>query len=112
MTARAIILLAFSAILASPPAAVGELRVWTVTDTRRVLRGHPPGKSASATLAAARNEWESFQILLRPDRPVKALRIVPGDLTGPGGCVLPARTATTSSARAGTRTRSSRRGTR
>jgi len=90
MTARAIILLACWAMLASPRSAVGELRVWTVTDTRRVLRGDPPGKSASATLAAAGNEWESFQILLRPDRPVKALRVVPGDLTGPGGRVLPA----------------------
>ena len=53
MTARAIILLALWAMLASPRAAVGDLRVWTVTDTRRVLRSDLPGKSASVTLAAA-----------------------------------------------------------
>ena len=73
--------------------AGAELRVWTVPGTSRVLRSAPAGSNLAVKLAAARNEWESFQVLLRSDSAVKAVRIEPGDLKGPGGAVLTAETA-------------------
>ena len=68
--------------------APAGLDVWTVTETKRVLRDAPAGRTAAARLAAARNEWESFQVLVRSDAPVGGLAVEPGDLTGPGGDVL------------------------
>jgi len=44
-------------------------------------------------IAAARNEWESFQILVRGDEPVAGITVETGDLTGPGGAVLRAEDA-------------------
>ena len=70
--------------------AAGDWQVWTVTETRRVLRDDPAGSGAEVRLGAARNEWESFQILLRSDAAVKAVRVDPGDLTGPEGAMIPA----------------------
>jgi len=64
------------------------LRVWTVTETRHVLRSEPPGSGINAQVSAARNEWVSFQILLRSDTPAKRVRLQPGDLKGPGKSVL------------------------
>jgi hypothetical protein len=65
-----------------------DWRVWTVTETRHVRRGDPPGATQVATLAAARNEWESFQVLVRSDTPVAGVDLEPGELRGPGGAVL------------------------
>jgi hypothetical protein len=74
--------------------AQADWRLWTLTQTKRVLRDDPPGTAASVKLQAARNEWESFQILLRSDVPVKAVNLEPGDLrrmpygiTGPAGVI-------------------------
>lgn len=65
-----------------------EWQVWICRDTVHVLRDEPAGKTINATLAAARNEWESFQILLRSDAPVKGVNVEPGDLKGPHGAVI------------------------
>jgi hypothetical protein len=65
-----------------------DWRVWTVTETRHVLRSEPPGSESAVKIAAARNEWVSFQILLRADEPVKAIRVEAGDLRGPGEAIL------------------------
>jgi len=70
--------------------ACADWQVWTVTETRRVLREAPPGSGFSVQLAAARNEWESFQICLRSDVPVGGVNVEAGDLAGPDGAVLPA----------------------
>jgi hypothetical protein len=67
-----------------------DWRVWTETETRHVLRDAPPGAGHTARIAAARNEWESFQILVRSEVPVTGVNLKPGDLKGPGGTVLPA----------------------
>jgi hypothetical protein len=64
--------------------ARAELRVWTETATRHVLREEPPGSGLAVRIALARNEWRSFQILVRSDQPVKALTVVPGNPAGPG----------------------------
>ena len=75
-------------LLAAGRDARGGWDVWTVAETRRVLREDPAGTGTTAKLAAARNEWESFQILMRADAPVKGITVAAGDLGGPGGAVL------------------------
>ncbi|MFC1852037.1 glycoside hydrolase domain-containing protein [candidate division CSSED10-310 bacterium] len=65
-----------------------DLSVWTVTETFRVLRRDLPGQSAAVNLSAARNEWESFQILLRSKSQINDLTIEPGDLSGPEGAII------------------------
>ena len=42
-----------------------EPRFWVVTETRRVLRSESPGNLGEARLSVARNEWGSFQILVK-----------------------------------------------
>ena len=83
MTSRfvlpALLLWAWAAL----PVAGDERRVWVVTETRHVLRGEPPGNLREAKLSIARNEWGSFQILVRGDAPIEGLRVEAGDLRGP-----------------------------
>ncbi len=67
-----------------------EWHVWTVTDTRRVLREAPAASGCDVRLAAARNECESFQVLMQSDSQVSGVRLVPGDLQGPDDAVLKA----------------------
>jgi len=64
--------------------------VWTVSDTRHVLRSELPGTLREARLAAARNEWRSFQILMRSWIPIQGIKIEPGDLRGPDGALIKA----------------------
>jgi len=73
--------------------ACGQWQVWTVSDTRRVLRDEPAGSGTAVKLAAARNESESFQVLVRSDAPVAGVNLEAGDLAGPDGAVLPASAA-------------------
>jgi len=68
--------------------AHADWQVWTVTETRRVLREDPAQKQVAVHLAAARNECRGFQILIRSDTPVRGVRVEPGDLVGLGGAVL------------------------
>ncbi|MCX6910498.1 MAG: DUF4091 domain-containing protein [Verrucomicrobia bacterium] len=63
-------------------------QVWTCRDTIHVLRDERAGKAKNAVLAAARNEWESFQILLRSDAPAKGVDVEPGDLKGPRDAII------------------------
>ncbi len=72
------------------PAAYPECRVWTITDTRHVLRGDPPQDTLAVNIAAARNEWVAFQVLVRSDRPVPGLNIQPAPLHGPAGRTIDA----------------------
>lgn len=74
--------------LAAGRTALADWHVWTVTETRHVLRSEPPGDGPAARVAAARNEWVSLQILVRSNEPVKAIRVESGELRGPGGAVL------------------------
>ncbi len=63
--------------------------VWTMADTRRVLREAPGDEGCEVRLAAARNEWESFQVFVRSDSAAPAgVRLEPDDLAGPDGAVL------------------------
>ena len=69
-------------------AAMAELRVWTTARTEHVLRSAPPGNDLPVSVSAARNQWRSFQVLLRTDRPVKGVSLKAGELHGPQGTVL------------------------
>ncbi len=74
--------------LALAGVARAECQVWTVTETRHVLRSEMPAAGTTVGLGAARNEWVSFQILVRSDAPVNGVSVEAGDLKGPGGAVL------------------------
>lgn len=76
-------------LLALAALAVGaDWRVWTLTETRRVLREEPAGEGLEVRLFAARNEWEGFQILMRSEEPVKGVNLQADDLRGPGGAII------------------------
>lgn len=77
-------------LLSLPLAGVvrAEWNVWTVTETRHILRREPSARDATVKLGAARNEWGSFPILLRSDASVNGVRVDAGDLLGPGGAWL------------------------
>jgi len=86
--------LAAGGLFQSPTPAVGAdapqgLSVWTLTGLERALRDTPGGQTHKAVVRAARNEWESFQIALRSERPVRILDVVPGTLMAASGVVLP-----------------------
>ncbi|NOZ21679.1 MAG: DUF4091 domain-containing protein [Planctomycetes bacterium] len=83
--------IAFGILMAS--AASADLKVWTLTRTEHVRRDAAPGTQVAVKIAAAKNEWESFQILVRCDEPVGGLTIVPGDLNGPDSVKIPAKDA-------------------
>jgi len=87
------LLIPFLAALLAAGASAGELRAWTVADTRHVLRGDPAEEAKAVKLGAARNEWQSFQILVRSGTPVAGVGIVPANLRGPGGAILKAGSA-------------------
>jgi hypothetical protein len=73
--------------VASLPAA--DWQVWTVQDTRRVLREDPAGTGLAVKLAAARNEWESFQILLRSPTAIDKVNVELGPFKATDGTPLP-----------------------
>ncbi len=77
-------------VLAITAGASAQWRVWTVSETRRVLREDLPENGVAVRLGTAKNEWESFQVLMRSDSPVKGVTLEPGDLAGPNGAVIPA----------------------
>jgi hypothetical protein len=68
--------------------ARGEWHIWTVTETRHVLRSEMPGSVSKVKIGAARNEWVDFQILLRSDSLLEGVDVEAGDLNGPRGAVL------------------------
>jgi hypothetical protein len=80
-------------LLGAAAESQADWQVWTLAQTRRVLRDEPAGKGVEVKLSAARNEWESFQILMRSTEPIKGVDVVPGDLKGPEGAFLAAREA-------------------
>ena len=70
-----------------------RLLVGTVVDTIRILRDDPVPGNLPVTLWSARNEWESFQILVRSDVPVQGVTVSMSEMNGPDGAVIPAENA-------------------
>jgi hypothetical protein len=77
-------------LAAGAMAAAAELSVWTEGATQRVLRAAPPGPQREVRLAAARGEWEGFQVLVRAPAAVPGLTLAVSDFQGPGQAVIPA----------------------
>lgn len=75
-------------VLLCPAAAAGEFRVWTVQDTRHVLREDEPRPAETVKLAAARNEWESYQVLLRSTEALTNVNVEPGAFASVDGQAL------------------------
>jgi hypothetical protein len=69
-------------------AALADWQVWTEANTVRVTREAPAGTNRVVQLAAARNEWESFQVLMRSDKSMHGIALEPAPLQGPGGAVI------------------------
>jgi hypothetical protein len=68
----------------------GDTAVWWCPATFKVMRETPLPKATSpaATIAAARNDYEAFQVVVRPARPLVGLRATVGPLVGPGGATI------------------------
>lgn len=66
----------------------GGIEACAVSDTVRYLRAAPLGGSRSVELACAKNEWVSFQILLRSPEAIGGIEVIAGDLVGPGGAKI------------------------
>jgi hypothetical protein len=73
--------------------ALAEWQVWTETRSVRVLRDAAADDELAVELCAAGNEWESFQILMRSEKPAPGVNVEAGDLLGPEGHVLQGREA-------------------
>lgn len=59
---------------------------WTTHAMEKVRPADPPGTAAPVELAAARNEFEPFQLVLRaPERPLRQVDVEVSDLAAEGG---------------------------
>ncbi|MBI4582038.1 MAG: DUF4091 domain-containing protein [Planctomycetes bacterium] len=69
-----------------------NVAVWWCEAMRKVGRTRPAPRegAAAASLSAAKNEFEAVQIVVRPDKPLAALRCRATDLEGPNGSRIPA----------------------
>jgi len=68
----------------------GPLPLWWCGATYKVSteRPLPKAKGKTVRIAAARNEYEPFQLVVRPDRDVKNVTITAGPLSGPKGAKI------------------------
>lgn len=66
--------------------------LWWCDATRKIgrTRSLPQRHSEAVALAAARNEFEAVQLVVRPGRPLAGLTASIGDLRGPAGATIPA----------------------
>ena len=72
------------------PGGAPPLVVWVVDGMARVGRHDPPGRASTATVSAARGEYEPFQVVLRaPAGGLTNVDVVASDLVGPAGARIP-----------------------
>jgi hypothetical protein len=72
-----------------PEPASGEVSVFGSTTTIRPDQATPAGGTTSAKLIAARNEFESFQVVIAPNDTLQGARLeLAGALTGPSGATI------------------------
>jgi hypothetical protein len=70
--------------------AADELDYWTTHATVKVRPDDPPRARTLATIAAARNEFESFQVVLHSDRDIHEIDVEVSSLTGEQGARIDA----------------------
>ena len=85
------LLLLLQALLAAPEARA-QLAFGVVTATSKVRQQHKPKTASTATIKAARNEFESFQIVFTASSQVSGVSVKLAQvLTGPKGAKIPAK---------------------
>ncbi|MBI5834748.1 MAG: DUF4091 domain-containing protein [Armatimonadetes bacterium] len=74
------------------PGSTEQVGLWWCSSGWKVSRGRPlpAAKGSAVTIRAARNEAEAAQLVIRPTRDLRGLKVVPGVLRGPNGATLPA----------------------
>jgi len=74
------------------PASTDAVGLWWCRSGWKVsrLRGLPTGKGEAVRIAAARNETDAAQLVIRPQQPMKDLMVEAAPLKGPGGAAIPA----------------------
>ncbi|MCD6303449.1 MAG: hypothetical protein J7M21_00625, partial [Planctomycetes bacterium] len=72
--------------------AGGPVELWWASSGWKISRRRPAptARSEAMVIRAAGNEAEAAQLVIRPRRPLKALRARVEDLAGPGGAKIPA----------------------
>jgi hypothetical protein len=76
--------------MAWPSTARASTALWVQPSTHKVRTIETPGPTAHASIAAAKNEFEAFQIVVNDPAGVKQIDVTTGNFTGPGGHVIPA----------------------
>jgi len=74
------------------PGSSAEVTLWwTLSSAAKVLPDQPPTakESGAVQLRAARNEWESVQVVVRPARALSRLSLTASPFTGPGPAAIP-----------------------
>ena len=83
-------LLPLLALSLLPVAAFSQPNVWIANSMVRVGVSDAPGSGSSVNLYAAKNEFESFQIVVNaPIGGLGNVNVTVSDLSGPGGAVIP-----------------------
>ncbi|MGI5862185.1 MAG: glycoside hydrolase domain-containing protein [Myxococcales bacterium] len=83
--------IALAAATAIPAAARAEPTVYAESAMVKVKPGAAAKNNAVARIAAARNEWEAFQVVVRADSsPLSGVRATVSDLRGPARSTIPA----------------------
>jgi len=74
------------------PGSTGAVGLWWCPSGWKVsrVRGLPTAKSEAVGIAAARNETDAAQLVIRPTKVLRGLRVEATDLAGPGGAKIPA----------------------
>ena len=61
--------------------------LWTSLAASKYLQTEAPAKSTPVSLDAARNEWEAFQVIIRADKAIAAVKVSAGDLRSAKGTI-------------------------
>ena len=72
-----------------PVASSPEATLWWAEGTYKIMQDMPApkGKARPVNVAAAKNEWESFQIVVRPERELSQVKVTLSDLKSGKGTI-------------------------
>lgn len=72
-----------------PVASSPEATLWWAEGTYKIMQDmpSPKGKARPVNVAAAKNEWESFQIVVRPERELSKVKVTLSDLKSGKGTI-------------------------
>ena len=72
-----------------PVSSSAQATLWWAEGTYKIMRDMPApkGKTKAISLAAAKNEWESFQVVVRPERDLSKVEVTISDLKDGKGTI-------------------------